>query len=58
VQDRTANLGGNFAMKIIHLGLVAALALLAACNTIEGAGRDLKSVGSAVAKSADAAKDD
>ncbi|MEN9932138.1 MAG: hypothetical protein RIS17_711 [Pseudomonadota bacterium] len=45
-------------MKIIHLGLVAALALLAACNTIEGAGRDLKSVGSAVAKSADAAKDD
>lgn len=29
------------------------LTLLAACNTIEGAGRDLGSVGKAVAKSAD-----
>lgn len=36
--------------RVVALGL---LALLAACNTIEGAGRDLSSVGKAVAKSAD-----
>jgi|JI7StandDraft_1071085.scaffolds.fasta_scaffold1265348_2 predicted small secreted protein len=36
--------------RLFALGL---LALLSACNTIEGAGRDLSSVGKAVAKSAD-----
>ncbi|WP_235902807.1 entericidin A/B family lipoprotein [Sandarakinorhabdus oryzae] len=41
----------------MHLALVATLALLAACNTIQGAGRDIKSVGSAIDKSAGAAKD-
>jgi predicted small secreted protein len=41
----------------IHLALVAAMALLAACNTIQGAGRDIKSVGGAIDKSAGAAKE-
>lgn len=45
-------------MTSVRLSLLAALALLTACNTIEGAGRDIKSVGGAVAKSADSAKDD
>jgi len=36
--------------RVVALGL---LALLTACNTIAGAGRDLSSVGKAVAKSAD-----
>ena len=29
----------------LRLGLLAALMLLTACNTIQGAGRDIKSVG-------------
>lgn len=44
-------------MKRVHFGLVAALVLLTACNTIQGAGRDIKSVGQAIDKSASAAKD-
>ena len=32
--------------------IVAAFGLLAACNTIEGAGRDLSSAGKAVSKTA------
>lgn len=44
-------------MKTMRLGLIAALALLAACNTIQGAGRDINSVGKAIDKSAGAAKD-
>ena len=38
------------------LGLLAALVLLTACNTIQGAGRDIKSVGQAIDKSAGATK--
>jgi len=45
-------------MKRMSFGLLAALVLLSACNTIQGAGRDIKSVGSAIDKSAGAAKDD
>lgn len=41
----------------LRFGLLAVLALLTACNTIQGAGRDIKSVGSAIDKSAGAAKD-
>ncbi|OYQ31027.1 entericidin [Sandarakinorhabdus cyanobacteriorum] len=41
----------------VRIGLLAALALLTACNTIQGAGRDIKSVGQAIDKSAGAAKD-
>ena len=44
-------------MKRKQIGLLAALALLAACNTIQGAGRDINSVGKAIDKSAGAAKD-
>ncbi len=44
-------------MKSVRIGMLAALALLAACNTIQGAGRDIKSVGQAIDKSAGAAKD-
>ena len=36
---------------------LALLALLAACNTIEGAGRDISSVGKAMTKSAQETKD-
>lgn len=43
-------------MRPFRIGLLAGLALLAACNTIEGAGRDINSVGRAISKSADAAK--
>ena len=41
----------------LQLSLLAALALLTACNTIQGAGRDINSVGRAIDKSAGAAKD-
>lgn len=41
----------------VRLGLLAALVLLTACNTIQGAGRDINSVGRAIDKSAGAAKD-
>jgi predicted small secreted protein len=44
-------------MKGVSPWLMAAL-LLAGCNTIQGAGRDIKSVGQAIDKSAGAAKDD
>jgi predicted small secreted protein len=44
-------------MMTMRLALLAALVLLTACNTIQGAGRDIKSVGQAIDKSAGAAKD-
>lgn len=44
-------------MKRVQFGLLAALVLLTACNTIQGAGRDIKSVGQAIDKSAGAPKD-
>lgn len=37
---------------LVRMTMVAALALLAACNTIEGAGRDLSSAGKAVSETA------
>jgi predicted small secreted protein len=40
---------------IIATGLVAGL-LLSACNTVEGAGKDVKSAGKAVEKTADDVK--
>lgn len=36
--------------KIINLALLAALTTTAACNTVRGAGKDVKSVGKAVEK--------
>ena len=38
--------------KIVTLALVASGLALAGCNTIEGAGRDVESVGDAVADTA------
>jgi entericidin B len=44
-------------MKIITtLLLVVFAASLAACNTVEGAGKDVKATGAAVEKAADGAK--
>jgi predicted small secreted protein len=39
--------------RIIGLTIAAAALLLAGCNTISGVGRDVSSVGSTVAKTAD-----
>ena len=39
--------------KIIALSLAATALLLAGCNTVSGVGRDVSSVGSTVAKTAD-----
>jgi len=44
-------------MKAIALFISAAvLAMLAGCNTVEGAGKDVKATGSAVERAADRAK--
>jgi predicted small secreted protein len=43
-------------MKTAAAALVAAALMLAGCNTIEGAGKDVKATGSAVEKAADKAK--
>jgi predicted small secreted protein len=43
-------------MKILGLSLLAATLLLAGCNTVEGAGKDVKATGQAVEKAADKAK--
>lgn len=44
-------------MKQLTAALLASLALLAAgCNTIEGAGKDVKATGQAVENAADKAK--
>lgn len=42
--------------KVISLALVTSALLVGACNTIEGAGKDVKSAGETVAKTADDAK--
>jgi predicted small secreted protein len=43
-------------MMTSRLFSLALLALLTACNTIEGAGRDISSVGKAMTKSAEETK--
>jgi len=44
-------------MKTLTLSLVAAmLVTLSGCNTVEGAGKDVKATGQAVEKAADKAK--
>ncbi len=42
--------------KVLGLALVAGALLVSACNTIEGAGKDVQSAGHTVAKTADDAK--
>lgn len=39
--------------RILSLALIATLMPLTACNTIEGAGRDIKSVGDTIEDAAD-----
>jgi predicted small secreted protein len=43
-------------IRITTLLLAAALALIAGCNTVEGAGKDVKATGQAVENAADKAK--
>ena len=44
-------------MKILSLSLLAAMLItLSGCNTVEGAGKDVKATGQAVEKAADKAK--
>lgn len=45
-------------MKSTTIGLLAALVLLTACNTVEGAGRDIESAGDTIADTAKDSKDD
>ena len=42
--------------KVIGLALVAGALMISACNTIEGAGKDVSSAGDTVAKTAKGAK--
>ncbi len=39
--------------KLLGSALVAGMLMIAACNTVEGAGEDLQSAGAAVEKAAD-----
>ena len=49
--------GENFAMrKLIVLAAAAAALLVASCNTIAGAGKDVQAAGRAVTQTADDAK--
>ena len=42
--------------KLTLFALASATLLVAACNTVEGVGKDVKSAGDTVAKTADGAK--
>ena len=42
--------------KFLPLAIVATALLVGACNTVEGVGKDVKSAGDTVAKTADGAK--
>jgi predicted small secreted protein len=42
--------------KIVVLALMAASMVVAACNTVEGAGKDVSAAGHAVSNTADDAK--
>lgn len=42
--------------KLIALALAASFVFLAGCNTIEGAGQDVKATGRAIEKAADDSK--
>jgi predicted small secreted protein len=49
-------LGGSFMRKLVGLVVVAGALMVSACNTVEGAGKDVASAGKTVAKTADSAK--
>lgn len=42
--------------KVLAMALIATGLTLSACNTVEGVGKDVKSAGDTVAKTADGAK--
>ncbi|MCU6455782.1 entericidin A/B family lipoprotein [Sphingomonas sp. A2-49] len=42
--------------KVLGLVVVAGALMVSACNTVEGVGKDVKSAGNTVAKTADDAK--
>lgn len=42
--------------KLVGMALVAGTLLVSACNTVEGVGKDVKSAGDTVAKTADNSK--
>jgi predicted small secreted protein len=42
--------------KVFAMALIAGGLALSACNTVEGVGKDVKSAGDTVAKTADGAK--
>jgi len=42
--------------RLIALALATSFALLAGCNTVEGAGKDVKATGNAIEKAADESK--
>lgn len=42
--------------KLVAMAVVTGALMLSACNTVEGVGKDVKSAGNTVAKTADDAK--
>jgi predicted small secreted protein len=48
--------GDSIMRKLVGLAIVAGALMVSACNTIEGAGKDVSSAGRTVAKTADGAK--
>ncbi len=42
--------------KLMGMAVVAAALMVSACNTVEGVGKDVRSAGDTVAKTADGAK--
>jgi predicted small secreted protein len=42
--------------KLVGLAMVAGALMVSACNTVEGVGKDVKSAGDTVAKTADKSK--
>jgi predicted small secreted protein len=51
-----ARSGDSIMRKLVGLAFVAGALMVSACNTIEGAGKDVSSAGRTVAKTADDAK--
>ena len=52
-----ANLAGNSVKWLVLAAALVTSAALSACNTTEGAGKDLKSVGKGIEEAASDAKD-
>lgn len=53
----TSNLIGKWVRFTVGAGAIAGLALsLAACNTVEGVGKDVKSTGKGIEETADKSK--